>query len=38
VGVLYVGVEEKRPFPQGIEAEIRQYIEDKTSGSSAPGS
>lgn len=29
VGVLYVGVIEKKPFPSGIESEIRQYIERK---------
>lgn len=38
VGVLYVGVAERKPFPSGIEAEIRQYIEEKTSSSSAPRS
>lgn len=31
VGVLYVGVEERKPFPAGIEAEIRQYVEQKSS-------
>ena len=38
VGVLYVGVEERKPFPPGIEAEIRQYIGEKRSGSAAPTS
>jgi hypothetical protein len=38
VGVLYVGVEEKKPFPSGIETAILQYIAEKTSGSSAPHS
>lgn len=37
VGVLYVGVKERKPFPAGIEAEIRQYIEEKRSGSTASG-
>jgi hypothetical protein len=38
VGVLYVGVQERKPFPSGIEAEIRQYIVEKSSGSTASGS
>jgi hypothetical protein len=38
VGVLYVGVEERKPFPAGIEAGIRQYIEEKSLGSAAPSS
>lgn len=29
VGVLYVGVIESKPFPPGIETEIRRYIERK---------
>jgi hypothetical protein len=32
VGVLYVGVKESKPFPSGIELEIRRYIEEKNSG------
>jgi hypothetical protein len=38
VGVLYVGVKERKPFPSGIEAEIRQYIEGKSLCSTASGS
>lgn len=29
VGVLYVGVLEQKPFPVGIEDEIRRYIDEK---------
>lgn len=36
VGVLYVGVMERKPFPVRIEDEIRQYIEENSSGSTAP--
>jgi len=30
VGILYVGVQERKPFPAGIEVGIRKYIQDKT--------
>lgn len=32
VGVLYVGVQEQKPFPAGIEGEIRRYIDEKKAG------
>jgi len=38
VGVLYVGVIEGKPFPPGIETDIRRYIERKRASLSAQGS
>ena len=35
VGVLYVGVEERKPFPRGVEAEIERYVEEMEQGAAA---